>query len=415
MSPPASPLRRHGVVAETPPMHDPTFSRRPRTFTPDLRLLVRGFCGSGGGGPPTPALTQLFPLGGMVLPSPGLGSSGPSTNALENLGGSPDLDGGGGGHAADYTSRAVARADHVAAMSALFYPAHIDPYSGIAFDSAQTGGHIATEFGGTSLLSSPEPGARELARYVVGQGSMSLYATHRQDVAAMARLTSQELLHCRPAMQDVEEYVVDDNEEPERSPSSSAAETSPLDVAEPQEEPRQMSRSHAKQFSAKRKDDDNRVSLDDNHENDEDEEEDDDDDDEDNSDDCGQVEYDVGDENVDDNDDSDGKVDGVARLATGSSNLEVKGSRTASGRPSRSSKKRRRLAMERAGCSAVQAKLNRAAAIQRLRAKKALRSYEYRVRYDCRKKIALVRPRINGRFATKDEVAEAKRLGITLG
>lgn len=80
----------------------------------------------------------------------------------------------------------------------------------------------------------------------------------------------------------------------------------------------------------------------------------------------------------------------------------------------RSSKKRRQLAVDRAGCSADQAKLNRAAALQRLRAKKNKRNFDYKIRYACRKRIALVRPRINGRFATKEEVAEAKRLGIPL-
>lgn len=80
----------------------------------------------------------------------------------------------------------------------------------------------------------------------------------------------------------------------------------------------------------------------------------------------------------------------------------------------RSSKQRRQLAVERAGCSANQAKLNRAAAIERLRAKKQARTFQLKVRYACRKRIASSRPRINGRFATKEEVAEARRLGIEL-
>jgi hypothetical protein len=84
------------------------------------------------------------------------------------------------------------------------------------------------------------------------------------------------------------------------------------------------------------------------------------------------------------------------------------------GRCVRSTKKRRRLLMERAGCSADEARRNRAAAIERLRVKKRLRSFDHKVRYACRKKIALVRPRINGRFATKEEVREAARMGFTL-
>lgn len=80
----------------------------------------------------------------------------------------------------------------------------------------------------------------------------------------------------------------------------------------------------------------------------------------------------------------------------------------------RSSKARRQLAVDNATCSASQARSNRAAAVMRLRAKKRLRTEGSKVRYACRKKIAMVRPRINGRFATKIEVAEAARLGITL-
>lgn len=74
-----------------------------------------------------------------------------------------------------------------------------------------------------------------------------------------------------------------------------------------------------------------------------------------------------------------------------------------------SRKKRRRQLLERSGCSEEQARQNRAHALKRLRQKKTLRTQQSTVRYACRKRIAMVRPRVNGRFATKDEVKECQR------
>lgn len=74
-----------------------------------------------------------------------------------------------------------------------------------------------------------------------------------------------------------------------------------------------------------------------------------------------------------------------------------------------SRKRRRRQLLERSGCSEEQARQNRAHALSRLRQKKTLRSQQGKVRYACRKRIAMVRPRVNGRFATKEEVEECKR------
>lgn len=74
-----------------------------------------------------------------------------------------------------------------------------------------------------------------------------------------------------------------------------------------------------------------------------------------------------------------------------------------------SRKKRRRQLLERSGCSEEQARQNRAHALKRLRQKKTLRSQQSTVRYACRKRIAMVRPRVNGRFATKEEVEECQK------
>lgn len=74
-----------------------------------------------------------------------------------------------------------------------------------------------------------------------------------------------------------------------------------------------------------------------------------------------------------------------------------------------SRKKRRRQLLERSGCTEEQARQNRAHALKRLRQKKTLRSQQSTVRYACRKRIAMVRPRVNGRFATKEEVEECQR------
>lgn len=74
-----------------------------------------------------------------------------------------------------------------------------------------------------------------------------------------------------------------------------------------------------------------------------------------------------------------------------------------------SRKKRRRQLLERSGCTEEQARQNRAHALKRLRQKKTLRSQQNTVRYACRKRIAMVRPRVNGRFATKEEVEECQR------
>lgn len=74
-----------------------------------------------------------------------------------------------------------------------------------------------------------------------------------------------------------------------------------------------------------------------------------------------------------------------------------------------SRKKRRRQLLERSGCSEEQARQNRAHAMERLRQKKTLRTQQSTVRYACRKRIAMVRPRVNGRFATKEEVEECQR------
>ncbi|CDF32361.1 unnamed protein product [Chondrus crispus] len=74
-----------------------------------------------------------------------------------------------------------------------------------------------------------------------------------------------------------------------------------------------------------------------------------------------------------------------------------------------SRKRRRRQLLERSGCTEEQARQNRAHALTRLRQKKTLRSQQSKVRYACRKRIAMVRPRVNGRFATKEEVEECKR------
>lgn len=76
-----------------------------------------------------------------------------------------------------------------------------------------------------------------------------------------------------------------------------------------------------------------------------------------------------------------------------------------------SRKKRRRQLLERSGCSEEQARQNRAHALKRLRQKKTLRTQQSTVRYACRKRIAMVRPRVNGRFATKEEVKECQRTG----
>lgn len=50
----------------------------------------------------------------------------------------------------------------------------------------------------------------------------------------------------------------------------------------------------------------------------------------------------------------------------------------------------------------------RAEALVRFRKKKAIRSFGRKVRYECRKRIATTRPRVNGRFAKKSDV-EAKK------
>lgn len=76
---------------------------------------------------------------------------------------------------------------------------------------------------------------------------------------------------------------------------------------------------------------------------------------------------------------------------------------------SASRKKRRRQLLERSGCSQQEAKENRARALKRLRQKKTFRSQQQNtVRYACRKRIALVRPRVNGRFATKEELEHSQ-------
>lgn len=74
-----------------------------------------------------------------------------------------------------------------------------------------------------------------------------------------------------------------------------------------------------------------------------------------------------------------------------------------------SRRKRRLLMLERTGCSEEQARENRARARQRLQQKKSARGQPLTVRYACRKRIAMVRPRVNGRFATKEEVEENNR------
>ena len=74
-----------------------------------------------------------------------------------------------------------------------------------------------------------------------------------------------------------------------------------------------------------------------------------------------------------------------------------------------SRKKRRRQLLERSGCSEEESRENRARALKRLRHKKTLRSQNATVRYACRKRIAMVRPRVNGRFATKEEVEDVHR------
>ncbi|KAI0564732.1 hypothetical protein FGB62_24g014 [Gracilaria domingensis] len=74
-----------------------------------------------------------------------------------------------------------------------------------------------------------------------------------------------------------------------------------------------------------------------------------------------------------------------------------------------SRKKKRRQMLERSGCSVEQARENRARALKRLRHKKSMRTQGTSVRYACRKRIAMVRPRVNGRFATKEEVEDRRR------
>lgn len=62
-------------------------------------------------------------------------------------------------------------------------------------------------------------------------------------------------------------------------------------------------------------------------------------------------------------------------------------------------------------CGEVEARRNRKKALERLRSKKKRRgmSAGEGVRYACRKRIAMVRPRVNGRFATKKEVEEWRK------
>lgn len=79
--------------------------------------------------------------------------------------------------------------------------------------------------------------------------------------------------------------------------------------------------------------------------------------------------------------------------------------------PSSARKRRRRQTADGNMCSVEQARRNRARALERLREKKSLRKYAKTVRYACRKKIAMVRPRVNGRFATKEEVEHYRRSG----
>ena len=74
-----------------------------------------------------------------------------------------------------------------------------------------------------------------------------------------------------------------------------------------------------------------------------------------------------------------------------------------------SRKKRRRQMLERSTCSEEQARENRARALSRLRQKKTLQTQNSTVRYACRKRIAMVRPRVNGRFATKEEAEESRK------
>lgn len=69
--------------------------------------------------------------------------------------------------------------------------------------------------------------------------------------------------------------------------------------------------------------------------------------------------------------------------------------------------------MERSSRLEVQARENRARAKKRLQEKKSVRGQALTVRYACRKRIAMIRPRVNGRFATKEEVEENDRKGST--
>lgn len=85
-----------------------------------------------------------------------------------------------------------------------------------------------------------------------------------------------------------------------------------------------------------------------------------------------------------------------------------------SGEGANGRKRRRRAGVDDTVCSADQARRNRAKAMVRLKQKKAVRSYEKTVRYNVRKRIAMVRPRVNGRFATKREVEEWERNGRRL-
>lgn len=386
----------------TPPLPEPpVFYRRPR-YTPELREIVRAFGSSPDvssslasiAGPLTPSLRDLYLPGSSASPSPGFGEGLTPFQSLDSVSffGIAQPVNGFSQEQAERDARDARRAGQVAAMSNLYFPSLADAQ---AQDEPQNADDDCTKYINATedqyvanLTSVPQ---NALAKFGACSPTSSpeLPPTNRN----IATLPS----HPR-AVEMQDQFLVSDQSVPLKSISKSmqvsgkagkrfskekfSAEVSPETTASQQEHlwsdvdhcipagvPEDQKSVEASVSSAVEGD--------------------------------GDVELDQS-QQTDTHDPASFRDDGGNRMT-----LSVS-------RGLRSSKKRRQLEVDRATCSADQSKRNRAAALERLRAKRRLRCFDYKVRYACRKRIALVRPRINGRFATKKEVAEAKRMGIPL-
>lgn len=402
-----------GRPPETPPLTDQGFvsrTSRPNVgtgggygggYTPDLRTLLRGFSGDvmtpGVAGPSTLALRDVFTPSGPFTPTAPFTPSSPSfmfttydsshgmfqdvlqagtTNPLSTPGLVP------------HRTRESIRAEQVAAMSALFNPAPLEATRNADNLKCSTLNDEEDELEGTSDAQSSRTDADAAA---ANQTSASRSSSPNGALAVDERSEAQR----RPPAIDSPVTVADT----EHSEATSMMLGSPCLGSDGIQE----STSFARHVESPNDDLDVSDTLQASTDGlllDEDDEDEDGDD---------LIDHEAEDEDIATPDAEQVAVD-LNATGTRSGTQPVKRKRGL-----RSSKKRRRLAVDKAGCSAEQARRNRAAALERLRVKKSLRNYESKIRYACRKKIALVRPRINGRFATKEEVAEAKRLGIKLG